>query len=281
MYEYRKSIKSSISDELVNTYLLRPVAGLLVRVLYATSITPNQVTVASIVAGLAAAFVYLKGDPLSVAIGGLLVTTKDLLDSADGQLARAKQLYSRRGRFLDSIGDVVVNLAIFAAIGVILTERHGASEYGLLAFIGFAGTTFRVSYHVFYQTSYLHLDQKYRTNRVTEEVREEDKLTDSATLFLQRVFQWIYGWQDRLVLRIDRWCSGESVNEEFLRRWYSDSAGLRMAGLMGMGTELFLLMICSVSNRLELYLYLNALLMNSVLLVNVVYRRFSLRQKLN
>ena len=30
MYSYRKSLKSDISDELINTYLLRPIAGLIV-----------------------------------------------------------------------------------------------------------------------------------------------------------------------------------------------------------------------------------------------------------
>jgi phosphatidylglycerophosphate synthase len=32
-------------------------------------------------------------------VAGLCMTLKDLLDSADGQLARAKQMYSRFGRF--------------------------------------------------------------------------------------------------------------------------------------------------------------------------------------
>ncbi len=280
MYDYEKSIKSDVSDELINTYLLRPIAGLVVRALYRTNITPNQVTIASIMAGLLGALVFLKGDPLSAAIGGLLITTKDLLDSVDGQLARAKQLYSRLGRFLDSIGDFVVNLAVFAAIGWILTKRHEDSTYGLLAVMGLVGTTLRVSYHVFYQTSFLHLGQKYGTNRTTEELREEDLYADKPTLLLQRVFQAIYGWQDKMVLRIDRWCKGGKEGDVPERIWYSDVAGLRFAGFIGMGTELFLLMLCSLFNLLEVYLCLNVLLMNGVLLANVAYRRFSLRRRL-
>lgn len=280
MYEYASSVKSSISDEPINTYLLRPIAGFVVRVLYKTRITPNQVTVASTVAGIVAALVYLNGNPVYVACAGLLVTLKDVLDSADGQLARAKQQYSRRGRFLDSIGDFIVNVAVFTAIGGMLSAKHGNTGYGLLAFVGLVGITFRVSYHVFYQTSFLHLEENYGTNRVTEEILEGDRTHDRITLWLQRMFQVIYGWQDRLVLRLDRWCKRENVTEEFQMGWYSDTVALRFSGFLGMGTELFLLMVCSLFNKLELYLYLNATMMNTLLLLNVLYRRSFLQKRM-
>src|SRR5512147_787705 len=108
-YTYQASVKSDVSDELVNTYLLRPLAGGLVRILYHTPITPNQVTIAAIVTGFFGAWLYLFGTPGMTVLAGFAVTAKDLLDSADGQLARAKQLYGRAGRFIDSIGDIAVN----------------------------------------------------------------------------------------------------------------------------------------------------------------------------
>src|SRR5437899_79660 len=111
--EFFKSTSSGLksntyyADELINTFLLRPIAAVIVWMLYPTRITPNQVTTLAILAGLAAAFFYTINTPVAVATAGLLVTVKDILDDADGQLARAKQLYSRRGRFLDSIGDFI------------------------------------------------------------------------------------------------------------------------------------------------------------------------------
>jgi len=280
MYEYSKSIKSSDSDELINTHLLRPLAGLIVRMLYNTRVTPNQVTVASILAGLIAAALYLKGTHFAVATAGLAVTVKDILDSADGQLARLTQQYSRAGRFLDSIGDFVVNAAIFGSVGYTLTAINGGLQYGIIALLGLAGITFRVSYHVFYQTSFLHFEQKYQTNRITEEIREEDERGDRLALRLQRVFQAIYGWQDRLVLRIDGWCSGGLQSEEVRREWYMDRTGILLSGFLGMGTELFVLTVCSLFNRLELYLFLNVVLMNAVLVLNLLYRRVRLRRRL-
>src|SRR5512136_910971 len=129
-YSYSESVKSGVSDELINTYALRPAAGLIVRLLYKTPVTPNQVTLASVLAGLAAAALYLADSTLATFAAGLCITAKDLRDSADGQRARAKEIYRRNERLLDSIGDFVVNLAVFTAIALVMIAHHGTPAYG-------------------------------------------------------------------------------------------------------------------------------------------------------
>lgn len=291
MYSYRKSIKSDISDELINTYLLRPVAGLIVWVLYYTPVTANQVTIASIISGLAAAFFYLEGTPGAFVTAGLLITLKDLLDSADGQLARVKQQSSRTGRFLDSIGDFVVNAAVFSAIGWVLFQSGSSLWMPLLAVSGLLGITLRVSYHVFYQVKYLHLQDEYLNNRSSEEIQAEDLKKGGIELTLQRIFIFIYGWQDRLMAKIDNWCSGSRPGksdksgddrrlDSIIHNWYSDKTSLRISGLLGFGTEYFLLMVCSVLYRIDVYLYLNLFLMNSILIISILYKRYVLIKKL-
>jgi phosphatidylglycerophosphate synthase len=272
-YSYDLSVKSEVSDELINTYVLRPVAGSLVRILYRTPITPNQVTVAATLIGLVAALFYFAASPISTLLAGICITLKDLLDSADGQLARAKHQYSRSGRFLDSIGDFLVNLGVFAAIGQALTSSQGGVLYAGLAVVGFFGLTLRVSYHVYYHTSFLHLQQRYAVNRITEEIREEDFGKDRMTLTLQRIFQFLYGWQDRWMARIDRWCRGDHSPDIDDTAWFADRIGLRLSGLLGLGSELFLLTVCSVTNQLVVYLWCNLGLMNGIWLASIWYRR--------
>ena len=283
MYSYRNSIKSIKSDELINTYLLRPIAGIIVWALYYTPITPNQVTIISILSGIIAALFYLKGTASGFVVAGLLVTFKDILDSADGQLARAKQLQSRTGRFLDSIGDFVVDAAIFGSIGWTLYKLNNNWLMLFLALLGLIGISLRVSYHVFYQVHFLHLQKQYQNNRITEEVQKEDLNQSGFEITLQRIFQIIYGWQDRLIARIDGWSasgtfqrSPATEQRETSEIWYSDILALRISGFLGFGTELFLLMLCSIFNHLELYLYLNLFLMNGILIICILYRRFIL-----
>src|SRR5205807_8700743 len=120
-----------------------------------------------------------------VAIGGVLIVLKDILDDADGQLARAKELYSRRGRFLDSVGDFVVNVAVFAAITWSVHRIHSNRLTIILGVLSLLGITLRVSYHVFYQVAFLHLRDQYKLNRLTEEITEEDRCGDPAAIWLQ------------------------------------------------------------------------------------------------
>ncbi len=277
-YSYRASVKSDASDEIINTYVLRPAAGLLVRALYRTRVTPNQVTIAAILWGFAAAVLYAQGTSVLTVCAGLCLTGKDLLDSADGQLARAKGMFSRAGRFLDSLGDIAVNFAAFAAIAAAMVRHGGGAAAPLLCLCAFLGTSLRVSYHVFYQTSFLHLRNAYEGNRTSEEIRPGDGKEDRLTSLLHRAFLALYGWQDRLVARIDQACrKGSSVPRMTDERWFGDMPAVRLSGFLGLGTELFLLTVFSLFDRLDLYLWVNLAGMNAVWCACVAYRGVVLR----
>ena len=280
-YSYTRSVKSDASDELINTVVLRPAAGLLVRLLYRTPVTPNQVTLAATAAGLAAAALYGAGTPGRTLAAGLCLTLKDLLDSADGQLARAKGKFSRAGRFLDSIGDFVVNLTVFTGIAAAMLRQGAGAAAPLLCLLAFLGISLRVSYHVFYQASFLHLRSAYTGNRTSEELTAEDRDEDRLTRALHRTFLLLYGWQDRLMARLDAFAAGGAPPEGArARRWYGDVTGVRLSGFLGLGTELFLLTACSVAGALGLYLFINIAGMNLYWACCVAYRRRVLRREL-
>jgi hypothetical protein len=78
------------------------------------------------------------------------------------------------------------------------------------------------------------------------------------------------------MLAIDTWCRRGRMDEDFRQRWYADRMGLRLSGLLGIGTELFLLMLFSVTNQLEAYLIFNIVVMNGVLVGSFFYRRWGM-----
>jgi len=279
---FKQTLKSDAfyADELINIYLLRPLAAGIVWLLYPTSITPNQLTVVAILTGFASAYSCSLATPAAIALGGALIMLKDIADDADGQLARAKKLYSRRGRFLDSIGDFVVDVVVFAAVTAACYRSRPDPATVVLGVVGLLGITLRVSYHVYYQASFLHLENRYTLNRIVEVVTEEDRRGDPVALRLQQIFALIYGWQDKLMFRIDRWCMGKSFDERHLPVWYGDRFALRISGLLGFGTELSLLALCSWLNDLYAYLWLNAILMNGLWLGGIAYRRLVLAKNL-
>jgi len=276
-YSYSDSLKSDLSDEPINLYLQRPLAGILVRLLFRTAVTPNELTIAGAVSGVAGALLIPFGGHMFWAAAALLYL-KDILDSADGQLARAKQRYSRRGRFLDSIGDFAVNLFLFGGIGTLLVRLGYPSGIVLVgSLVGFLGVTLRVSYHVFYQTAYLHTFKEYQTNRLTEELREEDYAQDPVTRRLQQTFQILYGWQDRLMTRIDG-VSRKGVDR--VSEWYRDPAGLRLGGFLGLGTEYVMLTICLIVKNPQAYLLGSVVVLNGLWMLTMAYRKFVVAGKL-
>ena len=281
-YSYNNSVKSDISDEPVNIYMQRPLAAIVTRAVYHTPVTPNQLTIIAMLFGVAGG-VLLGVQNAHLTAAAVCFYCKDIFDSADGQLARAKQLYSRRGRFLDSIGDYIVDLFLFGGIFVFLLRSGMEFPFAfLISLAGFLGISLRVSYHVFYQTSYLHGKNQYEMNRTTEELREEDFHEDPVTIRLQRIFYLLYGWQDRLMNRLDSWCLGESKkrNGSVVAEWYQDAAGLLLGGFLGFGTEFVLLTICLLLNDIQLYLFFTIIVLNCAWAAAVVYRKFFLAGKI-
>ena len=120
-------------DQLFNTYVMRPVAALLVAALSRTSVTPNQVTLASITffvigAGLMVALGGIRGGLIAVAVMELSY----LLDCADGMLARHKKIASKAGHLFDFFTDELKAVMLAAVVGVRLW-RFGGRGYDVTA----------------------------------------------------------------------------------------------------------------------------------------------------
>ncbi len=111
---YRRSLKPQ--DLRFNVYACRPVAALLVYLLYPTRITPNQVTFLSLFLALLgdAALLFWTGHGGMVAAAVLLYVSF-VFDCADGQLARAKGQTSTVGSYLDFLMDEIKAVALIAA----------------------------------------------------------------------------------------------------------------------------------------------------------------------
>ena len=105
-FDYRKSVRKP-EDKFVfkylqiNKYLNRPLASVLVRAVYRTRVTPNQLTYLAFLIGLSGAYFFFRGRPTAFIVGGILAELSSVVDCADGMLARAKDITSEFGSYLD------------------------------------------------------------------------------------------------------------------------------------------------------------------------------------
>jgi len=90
----------------------------IVRFLFNKSITPNQVTVFSVVISFASAYFFAYGTNVSCLIGASLLELFYIFDAVDGQLARAKGLSSSGGKYLDVFCNFLVPPVVLFGIGI-------------------------------------------------------------------------------------------------------------------------------------------------------------------
>ncbi|HXJ80371.1 MAG TPA: CDP-alcohol phosphatidyltransferase family protein [Candidatus Methylomirabilis sp.] len=93
-------------------------AALLVRPLIRTRVHPNHVTTLSLLTGLAAAALYGTADRQAANWGAGVYVLTNLLDHADGELARLAGKTSVAGGAFDRLSDLVVRASLFIGMGL-------------------------------------------------------------------------------------------------------------------------------------------------------------------
>jgi phosphatidylglycerophosphate synthase len=104
-------------EGLVDTYFNRLLSAPLTRVFVGMGLSANAVTIVSIMIGLAAAFGFSIGTYGAAVAGAVLFQLAAVVDCCDGEVARLTFSESWIGQQLDIMGDNVVHMAIFAALG--------------------------------------------------------------------------------------------------------------------------------------------------------------------
>jgi hypothetical protein len=116
--EFKNSLKLKEVEEIFDLFFYRPLAFLLVKAVYRTKITPNQLTVTAIVLGLAAGYFYSVGKPYWIAAGAVFFILSNVFDCSDGQLARLKHNGTAIGRIIDGLADTIVFVAVYLGIAI-------------------------------------------------------------------------------------------------------------------------------------------------------------------
>ena len=89
-------------DGLVSRYLNRPLSRPAARLLAPTAVTPNMVTVFTLLLACAAGAMVAAGWTIA---GGIAIQAVSVIDGVDGDLARLKLMSTRFGAVLDAVTD--------------------------------------------------------------------------------------------------------------------------------------------------------------------------------
>lgn len=122
-FDFKKSLKEDARYPVlkyfrVERYFTRPLASLVVRAVYNTSITPNHITLFSFFMALVSAVFFSMGEPRFFIVGGCLTMLTSVFDCADGQLARSKNMCTQFGAYLDLFLDRIADFLMFAGMAL-------------------------------------------------------------------------------------------------------------------------------------------------------------------
>lgn len=118
-------------DQLFNSFVMRPIASVVVLAVARTRITPNQLTILSVVVFAAAALLLMfDTEPRGAWLGVAVLELSYLLDCADGMLARHKKLASRQGHLFDFFTDEIKAAMLVSALAIRLYETGGWAPWG-------------------------------------------------------------------------------------------------------------------------------------------------------
>jgi hypothetical protein len=288
LQEYKNSLKKIEVEEAFDLYFYRPLAFLLVKGIYNTYITPNQLTVISMIFGILGGISYGFGSYSAFVAGGILYLLYNIVDCSDGQLARLKKSGTVVGRILDGIADYVVSVALYFGIGFGYANNSSSPVlwWIITTAAGFSNAI-QSGLLDFYRNRYL--DYVLQRASVLDEgityfEEEFERLKNVKGKFFDKVIIWIYlkystvqqalthpkTDKENIRLAIDP--------EEYARknRWL-----IRLWTILGPTTQWTFLIITSFLNRIDIYL-LGILIVGNVLAVifHFLQQRIDVEMKL-
>ena len=132
-----QAMKHSETEERFDTLFYRPMGYVWALLFRRLGVTPNQVTWLSIFIGIAAGVCFYFDNMSITLLGIFLLIWANTYDSADGQLARMTQHFSKVGRLIDGFAGDAWFFTIYLAIVLRMTPEWGVWAWGLGAAAGY------------------------------------------------------------------------------------------------------------------------------------------------
>jgi len=272
--EFKSSLKSYDVEEIIDIFFYRPLSFLFVKLIYSTNITPNQISVFSMLFGILTGVMFGFGTHQFFIFGAIALLISNVLDCADGQLARLKKNGTGIGRIIDGFIDYVTGLSIYVGIGIGLSIATG--DYLYVWVITAIGGFSRVLQNMLFDNyRNMYMSNVYnKGSNLAQEIEEYTRLKriiDKAKgRYVEKFFVNIY---IKYASVQSNTAKDEKMNvssEDYKKK---NMMLLRAWSWIGSTTHLTAVMIACVFNRVDVYLWVTFTLGNLILLVLYIIQK--------
>ncbi len=254
--EFKTSLKHPSVEEIIDLYFFRPIAFVIVKLLHPLPITPNQLSLLSILVGIASGIFFAQGTHSNFIYGGLFYALAHTLDCCDGMVARIKKNGTLTGRIIDGFADYTSATAVF--IGMNIGINKAGFEYFLPPLILLALSAASMIIHCivvdYYKSEFLaHALGKVNSTQTDRELFscELEKLNQARGRYFDKLMIWLYlGYSGIQLIR-------NNENTTYDQNYYynSNKILLHLWTWIGMTTHIFVIIISAFLFKPEIFFY--------------------------
>lgn len=247
-------------EEFFDLFFYRPLAFILVKIVYQTNVTPNQLTIIAIFIGLASGCVYATGLPGACIYGAILFMLYNVFDCSDGMLARLKKNGSHAGRIIDGIADYLATAAVFIGLGIGYPDhKYSHGIWWLLIFLAALSNLIQSALVDYYRNRFLDYVLK-RQSTFEEDMdsfkEEYNTIKDQKN---KRLDRWILRryfdystFQEKLTAKK----KGEKLFKATPEEYYKKNKAIARVWVnIGPTAQITAIMIFSVTGRFDIYFW--------------------------
>lgn len=272
--EFRQSLKTVDSEEILDLVIFRPISFLLVKSIYNTNITPNQISIVALVFGILSGVLYGFATYEFLILGSASFFICNTLDCMDGQLARLKKNGTKIGRVIDGFIDYITSISVFLGLGVAMTAITGNPLYSWLLTIA-AGISKALQNMFFDHYRNMYLEYVYqKVSGLEEEIREyeeeKEKLKNVKGKVIEKLLISLYLPYSNVQKNSTKHIILNVTPEEYKSK---NKLLIRLWSWIGSTTHMVLLIIFSLFDRIDLYLITTITLGNLIFIILMIWQK--------
>lgn len=254
--EFKILLKDISVEELVDIYIFRPFAFLIVKIISRFPITPNQLSFIAMFFGVICGIFYSKGDPTSFVIAGLLYGFIHIMDCCDGMIARLKNCGTLNGRIIDGFGDYFNALVIYVGLAFGLSKaafEFVVSPWLLMVFAAIC-TTFNAMVFDYYKNEFM----AHALGKMNSTQEDIDLFIDKLRRLKQVKGKFYVKFVIRVYLiysKVQMTKTTKMVKYDPQTYYKKNQLLIRLLGLIGPTSHILVLMISSFLYKLEIFFY--------------------------
>ncbi|HLP17559.1 MAG TPA: CDP-alcohol phosphatidyltransferase family protein [Bacteroidota bacterium] len=290
MQQIASTLKAPEVEESLDIVFYRPCGYWIASLAARLHLTPNQITALGAAIGIAAGhFFYYRSAGINL-IGICLLIISEMMDSADGQLARMTNQFSEYGRFLDGFGDNLKFVSIYVHFALRLGPEIGFVSAFVIAACAGASHSFQSAAADYYRTAFtgFALGGSRKVLKNSRELAERHAALSWKKQPIEKLFVRIYlnytHQQEMMTASFQKLNSAAAVlwdgtiPDSFAGEYYRRNRPLiKYYNILTTNTRVFVLMAAALADAVLVYFAFDIIVLN-LLLASVLLRQSAINR---